>query len=337
MAVSVRIWYDMKKSLLFTLIAGTLIAALLVFSFLQLEKMGRIDEQTASQQEYARHFLMVSGDDSQLYRSMYEAAKKTAAQEDALLEWVYAGEQGENTVRDLIKIGIASRVDGILLGSPGKNTDLINEAAEHEIPTVMLLEDDSESSRVSFVGINGYQLGEIYGEQARQLMKDGENQIMVLVSSNTENVNQNIILSRIKEIVGRNLETTRQVVVQPYGIDTSDSFEVEERIRDIFVNAEELPDILICLDAVSTECAYQSIVDYNQVGNVQVIGFYASDTILDAIAKKLIPVAVDVDAKDIGRLGVSALTEYLDQGYVSNYFSVGLDIITEQTMNRSAE
>ena len=337
MAVSVSIWYDMKKSFFSTLIAGGLIAAVLIFSFLQLERIGRIEDQAASGQEYARHFLMVSADGSQLYRSIYEAAKETAAAQDALLEWVYAGNQDKNTVRDLIRIGIASRVDGILLASGEKNTDLIDEASRQQIPTVTLLEDDSASSRVSFVGINGYQLGEIYGEQARKLLKDGENQIMVLVSSNTENVNQNIILSRIKEIVGRNLETSRQVYVQPYGLDTTDSFEVEERIRDIFVNSKELPDTLICLDAVSTECAYQAIVDYNEVGKVQIIGFYASETIRDAIAKKLIPVAIDVSAQDIGRLGASALTEYLDQGYVSNYFSVGLDLITEQTMDRSTE
>ena len=37
-----------------------------------------------------------------------------------------------------------------------------------------------------------------------------------------------------------------------------------------------------------TECVYQALIDYNQVGNVKVIGFYYSDVILDAIDKEII-------------------------------------------------
>ncbi|MBQ7372377.1 MAG: substrate-binding domain-containing protein [Blautia sp.] len=322
----------MKKYWIPLLIAGLAVIATLFFWFFNYGWMGQIEDQIGREQVYSRHYLLISDDDSQLYRSIYESAKETANAQDAWLEWTYAGQQGKNSVSDLMQIGIASKVDGILLASDEKITDLIDEAAEKMIPTVTLLEDDSDSLRISFVGINGYQLGEIYAEQTLDLLQDGKNQIMVLVSSKTENINQNMILSRIKEIVGRKKLDSQEIMIQPYGINSTDSFDVEESIRDIFVNSVELPDILICLDAVATECAYQAIVDYNEVGKVKIIGYYASDTVLDAISKKLIPVTIDLNTEDIGKFGVGALTEYLDQGYVSNYFSVGLDIITEQTM-----
>ena len=31
--------------------------------------------------------------------------------------------------------------------------------------------------------------------------------------------------------------------------------------------------MLVCMDEVVTECVYQALVDYNQVGNVDVVGF----------------------------------------------------------------
>ena len=50
--------------------------------------------------------------------------------------------------------------------------------------------------------------------------------------------------------------------------------------------------MLVCMDEVVTECVYQALVDYNQVGNVDVVGFYYSDVILDGISKGIISSAI---------------------------------------------
>ena len=112
-------------------------------------------------------------------------------------------------------------------------------------------------------------------------------------------------------------------------MDSTANFEAEEVIRDIFINSDSLPDILICLDPVSTECAYQAIVDYNEVGNVNIVGYYTSDIVMNAIHKGLIPAAVTIDTGEIGRYSIDALNEYLSAGHVSNYFNVGLSIVTK--------
>ena len=44
-------------------------------------------------------------------------------------------------------------------------------------------------------------------------------------------------------------------------MNTATSFDAEEDIRNIFVRRQQIPDILICLDLVSTECAMQALVD----------------------------------------------------------------------------
>ncbi len=63
------------------------------------------------------------------------------------------------------------------------------------------------------------------------------------------------------------------VTISEYNIDSSSGFDTEEFVRDIFVSEENLPDVLVCMDEVVTECVYQALVDYNQVGNVDVVGF----------------------------------------------------------------
>ena len=110
----------------------------------------------------------------------------------------------------------------------------------------------------------------------------------------------------------------------------SAEFDTEEFVRDMFVNDENLPDVLVCMDEVVTECVYQALIDYNQVGNVKVIGFYYSDVILDAIDKEIISSAIALDMDEIGRYSVNALDEYLSLGHSNNYYSVNQHVITKE-------
>ena len=106
----------------------------------------------------------------------------------------------------------------------------------------------------------------------------------------------------------------------------------EEFVRDIFVSEENLPDVLVCMDEVVTECVYQALVDYNQVGNVDVVGFYYSDVILDGISKGIISSAIALDMDEIGRYSVNALEEFSSLGHTSNYYSVGQHVITRSNV-----
>ncbi|MFQ9877905.1 MAG: hypothetical protein ACLRW4_05380 [Ruminococcus sp.] len=90
--------------------------------------------------------------------------------------------------------------------------------------------------------------------------------------------------------------------------------------------------MLVCMDEVVTECVYQALVDYNQVGNVDVVGFYYSDVILDGISKGIISSAIALDMDEIGRYSVNALEEFSSLGHTSNYYSVGQHVITRSNV-----
>ena len=293
--------------------------------------VNEIEQQGSNAAVYDRHYVVVSEDSSELWQSIYESAREAAARENVYLEWIGANSPANYTLKDSMKVAIASKVDGIILYPWGglDVTEQINEAAKQGIPVVTVLNDCNESDRISFVGINSHQMGQIYGEQILNLLEDGMNRVLVLVNTSMEDVNTNLMYSQMNAVVEAGKPRTKKVEISAYSVDSTANFEAEEVIRDIFINSDSLPDILICLDPVSTECAYQAIVDYNEVGNVNIVGYYTSDIVMNAIHKGLIPAAVTIDTGEIGRYSIDALNEYLSAGHVSNYFNVGLSIVTK--------
>ena len=253
----------------------------------------------------------------------------------AYLELLDTNVMTDYTAEDYLRISIASKVDGIIMrpgGSP-RIRELISEAARNGIPVVTALEDDSESERISFVGINSYQMGTAYGEEILKLLPEGRSDVLILVNANTRDTGTNLVLSQISNLVREQAGPGRTVEIEPCDINISENFDSDEAIRDIFVNRREIPDILVCLDEVITECAYQALVDYNQVGNVDVIGYYTSDTILDAIKRGTIATTVTFSTEEIGRYSVDALNEYHSLGHVSNYFNVGLEVLNRENVD----
>ena len=128
------------------------------------------------------------------------------------------------------------------------------------------------------------------------------------------------------------VEQLEVIDIQPLTIKSSSTFDAEEVIRELINNEATRPDILVCMNETASVCAYHAMVDFNLVGSIDILGYYQSDTILDAIEKGPVPMAVTLNAQQIGQRGVEALEEYYDMGYTSNYFSVDLNIITKQNV-----
>lgn len=63
---------------------------------------------------------------------------------------------------------------------------------------------------------------------------------------------------------------------------------------------QTLPDIIICLNELSTTCVYQAVVDYNCVGEIAILGYYDTDTILKAIERNVITATISIDTEQMG-------------------------------------
>lgn len=295
------------------------------FFRMQMDKASRLMEG-ASYESYESYYAMISSNhESALWRSIYQGAVEAAAENGAYVEMLGSNLSTDYSRQDLMRIAIASGVDGIILEADesGDYTGLINEADAAGIPVVTVMGDDTTSNRKSFIGVNYYNLGREYG---RQVLLAGEDvqEVLVLMSTSMPDTSQNIIFSGIQETL---VEAGRDDIrVYAAAIEGDNTFAVEESVRDVFL--EQSMDVLICLDELSTTCAYQAVVDFNRVGQIDIIGYYDSETILRGIERNVIHSTIALDTGEMGEYSIEALEEYRETGYVSDYFGVDTDLIT---------
>ena len=236
-----------------------------------------------------------------------------------------------------MNIAIAAKVDGIILkpDGTGKLRRAIDRAEEAGIPVITVLEDDSASSRKSFVGVNSYQLGTIYGKQVLECIDEDMEKVTVLL--NRADAGKDLVYKQLRATVQEGLKDGQKVEVGSLTFTPGSPFGSEELIRDLLQNESGRPDILVCMSETESECAYYAMVDYNQVGSVKLIGYYQSASMLSAVQKGVIPRVVTIDTQQAGAYSIEALEEYYSMGYVSSYFSVDLDIITKENVGTYQE
>ena len=88
---------------------------------------------------------------------------------------------------------------------------------------------------------------------------------------------------------------------------------------------------------MDSECAYQAVIDYNKVGEVAIIGYYPSKSILNAIKRDVVPATFEIDTKQMGIKCIDALLEYDKMGYVSEFNSVDLHLINQNNVQEYLE
>lgn len=307
---------------------------------------------------YDKYYMMITEDNtSSIWTSIYEGAREHAIEENAYVDWLGEDLQTGYSVEEMMQIAIASGVDGIIVtaNEDEKLAQLIDEAAAADIPVVTLYGDSPNSKRCSFVGVGSYNLGREYGRQALQIIEEKKQEnggkeaseeqqpaigtddrparITVLVNAYAQDLDQNILCSGIQETIEQEKKENTQVELNLLPVDDTNAFSVEESIRDIFME-QEIPDIIICLNELNTTCVYQAVVDYNRVGEVSILGYYDSDTIINAIDRNVIYATVSIDTRQMGEFCIDALQEYHELGYTSQYFTADITLIDKNNVEQ---
>lgn len=290
---------------------------------------------------YSRYYVMIVDDSkSAFWQSAYQGAYEAGIKEDIYVELLGDNLSEDYEKSDLMRIAVASNVDGIIVAADESQLmlELIDEAVAVGIPVVTLYGDNTQSNRCSFVGVTSYNLGREYGHQVLELIKDkeGTQKVAVLVNAYAKDSAQNILCSSIQETIEREKQERAQVEIELVSVDDTNAFSVEESIRDLFMK-EEVPNIIICLNELNTTCVYQAVVDYNKVGQVDILGYYISDTILKAIDRNVIYATVSIDTMQMGKYCINALSEYNELGYTSQYFTADITLIHKKNVSEYLE
>ncbi len=317
----------------------------------QMREVNRQGEEGA--RTYDRHYALIVDDpDDPMWDSVFRQMRAVGEDKNAYVERFGDNLATPYAKADLLRIAIESKVDGIVLEADESDeiSALIYKAGLENIPVVTVLHDSVGSGRVSFVGINNYSFGNEYGRlilkaateiRANRTAAEGEEEtvsdtvhVLILLDGQSADASQNIVYAAVRENIEAAGDAARKLIMDTERINATSAFRTEERIRDIVQNTENLPDIIVCLNEQNTASVYQTLVDQNKVGQIYVIGYFDSDTILRGIERKGIYATVTIDAEQMGSYCVEALDEYVNTGYVSDYLSVDFSYIDASNVSQ---
>ena len=294
--------------------------------------------KVTDKEKYDQYYVMITEDrKSDFWQSVYRGAYERGQEENIYVDLLGEHLSQEYSREDLMRIAMTSGVDGIFVESDESDEmlQMIDEAVDRGIPVVTLYGDNTHSERCSFVGVGSYNLGREYGRQVLKLAAAQEIpdvlDVAVLVNVHALNSAQNIVCSGIQDTLEQEKQQGPEIELSLITVDDTNTFSVEESIRDIFME-KKLPDIIICLNELNTTCVYQAVVDYNCVGEVSILGYYDTDTILKAIERNVINATISIDTEQMGAFCVDALREYYRYGYTSQYFTADVTIIDQNNV-----
>lgn len=283
-----------------------------------INSLGRVQEEDFT--EYHRLYAYIPEDpDSQLSTSIYKEISAYAAENGCYVEMTGQNLSTRYSKSDRLNIAISSKVDGIIVeGDDSAETlALIDKATANGIPVITVL-TDCDSTRKSFVGLNNFSLGTEYGEELLDIASDKNTypfKVLVLLDRDDGNADD-IIYSGIQESVA-----DRRITLMTSVIDTSSPFSAQEDVTNLLDSLDENPDVIISLNDRTSESVYQCIVDKNLVGQVTVLGYFDSETILKAIDRGSVYATFAIEANVVAKQCVDALNEYYNSGFVSDYYS----------------
>ena len=296
---------------------------------------GKSRQQEESGEVYRyKYDMIVDSPDSSFWQAVYGCAQDWAQKNDAILELKGSGKENDYTKLDYMNMSIASNADGIILQYSGEQglEAKINEAVQKGSPVVTVMGDAVHSKRQSFVGVSDYQLGSAYGEKVAEYVTEDTQSILILLKKNIDDMNQSQIYTQISNAAQAKAGADAEIKVTGKNLLSTGTFETEEAVTDIFQQKDKVPDILVCMDEETTECARQAVLDFNLAGKVTIIGYYSSEDILTAVEKGVISVTCDVDTDQLGKYTIEALTEYQKDGRTNSYYNVDINFLDKDAV-----
>ena len=282
-----------------------------------------------------KYDMIVDSPNSSFWQAVYDCAQEWAQKNDAILELRGSGRESDYSKLDYMNMSIAAKADGIILQYNGEAglEEAINTAVRNGIPVVTVMSDAVHSRRQSFVGVSDYQLGMAYGEIVAKYVDENTKKILILQKRDIDDMNESQIYTQISNAV-KMAAGSEDIEIKGRNLLSTGTFETEEAVTDIFQQKRNVPDILVCMDEETTECARQAILDFNLAGKVKIIGYYTSEDILAAVEKGVISVTCDVDTTQLGQYSVEAVTSYIEDGRTNSFYNVDINFLDRTAVKK---
>lgn len=278
--------------------------------------------QTDAQSERAIHHfsLYLPKNRNSYFQDIMEGARRAAREYGAGL-----------SIHTLDSDGVAlhmaahSGADGIVV-CPDIDDEIVFKKlirlSEHAIPVVLVNHNIPADQPWAFVGTNNFDFGKKAG--ALLLREDlSAINLAVVYSEKSPAIfaERELVEMGILSALGRTLSTP--VLGQKTDMNPRDA---EKIVYNIVRNRPEI-NTLVFTDLNDTLAGTQALIDLNQVGRIQIIGFGSDPAILDFIQKGIIQGTLVVNPYLMGMQAVKALVELQTSGYTSTTVDTGIDVI----------
>ena len=304
------------------------LVAMVAIQYFRIWSKQHVQGNLKEQREYQYHCAFITSEfEDPFWDSVYAGAKAGGDSGNIYVEDYGKGLSLSYSMDDLIEMAIAAKVDAIMLhgNQTVATTELIDKAIGQGIVVVTVFKDDVNSKRCSFVGISNYTMGYNLCAKAARYIPTGQGEIMALFEGEDKTPEEIVTEGMMKYLK----EHESEIKLNNQIINSDETYTAEEEIRALLRNAGTRPDVLICTTLIQTQCAYQAVVDLNCVGEVKIIGFYSTQSILEAVQKGVMQATYVVDTEEMGKRAIDSVKEYLENGYGSDYIQVKAKMIDE--------
>jgi len=271
---------------------------------------------------YQYHIAIIGENtDDSFWNLLYRGVNKAAGEYGAIAEETGAGLSQRVTTEDAIKMAIYEDADGILLlpGSDEALEPLIDQAEDAGIPVISMERDLPDSRRSGFVGINAYFLGQQFG---REILKrsgsDASTATILFPADRFDESSRQWFLQGLASAVPSEKITFRYETVESNGSSLNNSEDIIQKL----LSEDNVPDILVTLDSMSTQSAFQLLTSRSMVSRVTLIGTGISSDILDEIENGGIKAVISTDPVQLGEESVRQLMTYQKYHMVSYYTEI---------------
>lgn len=197
----------------------------------------------------------------------------------------------------------------------------LQELEDRDIPVVLIEQDVADNWPWTFVGTNNFEMGRRIGAR---LSARGANGRIVLVYSD-----KSPAVAAEKELIELGITTVMEgelegpILRRRTGLNPLDA----EALTYQLLRSSPPVTALVFTDSDDTLAALQVIIDLNLVGEVQVIGFGATESIMDYLDRGVLDASIVVNPSKVGIESVRVLSELIETGNAPGYVDTGVEVV----------
>ena len=306
------------------------IVALVFFSVNILHKQQRY---VAVPSEGHKNHILVAGThtDAAFLQEVYEGASSVAEEYDAVVELLLPDSHADDvTISSWLEYAEYVGASGIIAYVDDEKEIVVPPVDIYgaKIPLVTLGNDNPNSSHISYIGMNKYELGRQLAKLVKSIKPENA-ELLIVADTNHNSEATNIMVASFTESLGSAanvrwnlLETGRDKNISP-----------DEIIRQTFIKKPEI-NMVICLSLEDTLRVTQSVIDLSKTGQIKIIGFHESAKTLEYLSKGILSAIISFEPEEIGKRAMKEIFDYKQHGYANGYIVNDINVITKETLSR---